>query len=170
MMSERKQIAERFRSEGAGEAAKILGTRERELRQIESEAYRQVQMLQGKADAEAIRIYAEAFNQTAEAREFYEFQRSLETYRTALDRTTTVVLSTENGFLRHLKGENLTSGGKAGAPPPPRKALPSPAEPSAAQPAKVPPPAPAAPAPAGPKLEAAPATPPVPPPPAPPKL
>lgn len=125
MMSERKQIAERFRSEGAGEAAKILGTRERDVKQIESEAYQKTQAIQGKADAEAIRIYAEAFNQTPEAREFYEFQRTLETYRTTLQRDTTVILSTENGFLRHLKGEPL----KPAATPKPR-IIPAPAAPA----------------------------------------
>ncbi len=105
MISERRQIAERFRSEGAGEAAKILGTREREIKQIDSESYRKAQVIQGKADAEAITIYAQAFNQSAEAREFYYFARSLETYRTAFQTGTTVVLTTEDGFLRFLKGD-----------------------------------------------------------------
>jgi membrane protease subunit HflC len=144
MTSERKQIAERFRSEGAGEAAKILGTRERDIKQIESEAYQKTQAIQGKADAEAIRIYAEAFNQTPEAREFYEFQRSLETYKTTLQRDTTVVLSTENGFLRHLKGEPLKPKAPVGAgaqrpprpensPPPVEAAPPAPPKPANAQ-------------------------------------
>lgn len=126
MTSERRQIAERFRSEGAGEAAKIIGTREREIRQIESEAYRQVQTLQGKADAEATSIYAEAYNQTPQAREFYEFTRSLETYKTALQRDTTLILTTDNGLLRHLKGEPATSAPAAQKPstPPPVPAEP----------------------------------------------
>ncbi len=137
MMSERKQIADRFRSEGAGEAAKILGTRERDIKQIESEAYRQSQTIQGKADAEAIQIYAEAFNQNPEAREFYEFSRSLELYRTALIRDTTVVLTTENGFLRHLQGDSINVK-KTPAPPTPPPAAPAPVRPA------TPPPAPAA--------------------------
>jgi membrane protease subunit HflC len=105
MVSERAQIADRYRSEGQGEAAKILGQRERDLKQIESEAYRQVQAIEGKADAEASAIYASAYNQTPQAREFYGFIRSLETYRTAFDRGTTVVLTTDDGFLRFLKGD-----------------------------------------------------------------
>jgi modulator of FtsH protease HflC len=104
MVSERQQIASRFRAEGEGEAAKILGSRERDLKQIESEAYRQVQTIEGKADAEASAIYAEAYNQSEQAREFYGFLRSMETYRTAFDRGTSVVLTTEDGFLRYLKG------------------------------------------------------------------
>jgi membrane protease subunit HflC len=107
MVSERQQIASRFRAEGEGEAAKILGSRERELKQIESEAYRQVQTIEGKADAEASAIYAAAYNQNAQAREFYAFLRSLETYRTAFGRGTTVVMSADEGFLRYLKGPDF---------------------------------------------------------------
>jgi membrane protease subunit HflC len=105
MVSERRQIAERFRSEGAGEAARIIGTRERDLRAIESEAYRQVQTIQGKADAEATAIYARAYNQSPEAREFYGFTRALETYRGAFRGDTTVVFTTEGSLLRFFKGE-----------------------------------------------------------------
>jgi membrane protease subunit HflC len=127
MMSERRQIADRFRSEGAGEAAKIEGTRERDMRQIESEAYRQAVTLEGKADAEATAIYAEAYNQSPQAREFYEFQRSLDIYRTAFTQDTTMVLTTENGFLRHLQGE----GASVAAPEAPPKPAPTPAAPPA---------------------------------------
>ena len=59
MIAERKQIAEKFRSEGKGEAQKILGEKERDLKQITSEAYRTAQEFKGKADAEATIIYAE---------------------------------------------------------------------------------------------------------------
>jgi membrane protease subunit HflC len=109
MVSERQQIASRYRAEGEGEAAKILGSRERELKQIDSEAYRQVQTFEGKADAEASAIYAAAYNQTPQAREFYTFLRSLETYRTSFERGTTLILSTDDGFLRFLKGEGLSN-------------------------------------------------------------
>ncbi len=105
MTSERRQIAERFRSEGAGEAAKIMGSKERDLKEIESVAYRTVQGVQGKADAEATAIYAQAYNSTPEAREFYAFTRTLETYRTVFTQGTTVVLTTEGSFLRFFKGE-----------------------------------------------------------------
>jgi modulator of FtsH protease HflC len=125
MTSERRQIAERFRSEGAGEAAKILGTRERDIKQIESEAYRKVQAIQGKADAEATTIYAQAFNQSPQAREFYSFQRTLEIYRTSFDRSTTLILTTDGGFLRFLKGNP----GPAPAAPPPSAPTPPAAPP-----------------------------------------
>jgi len=95
MISEREKIAQRFRSEGEGEAARVLGTKERELLVIESDAYRKVQELRGSADAEASRIYAEAYDQSAEAREFYTFLKTLETYREVLDGKS-LVLSTDS--------------------------------------------------------------------------
>jgi membrane protease subunit HflC len=120
MVSERQQIASRYRAEGEGEAAKILGSRERDLKQIESEAYRQVQTIEGKADAEASSIYAAAYNQNEQSREFYEFLRSMDTYKTAFDRGTSLVLTTDSGFLRYLKGVNqlpVPSNAKPPQPP-----------------------------------------------------
>jgi membrane protease subunit HflC len=140
MISERRQIAERFRSEGAGEAARIIGTKERDMQQIESEAYRKLQGIQGKADAEATSIYAGAYNQTAEAREFYSFTRALETYRTSFQRDTTLVLTTEGSFLRFLKGEAPAALGAARAMPAPAPKLPAPAR---VDPLPLPSPAPA---------------------------
>ncbi|MDF1659953.1 MAG: protease modulator HflC [Verrucomicrobiales bacterium] len=102
MISERQQIAERFRSEGAGEAAKILGDMERDLRKIESEAYRTVQVTMGEADAKATEIYAKAYNQSPEAAEFYEFVRTLELYSDVLN-DSTVVLSTDSDLFKYLK-------------------------------------------------------------------
>ena len=103
MVSERQQIAARYRSEGEGQAAEILGKRERDMAEIESEAYRKVQEIQGRADAEATAIYAAAYGQTPEAREFYTFNRTLETYRTVFERDTTLVLTTDSTLLRLLK-------------------------------------------------------------------
>lgn len=103
MVSERQQIANRFRSEGEGQAAEILGKRERDMQQIESEAYRQVQEIEGRADAEATAIYAAAYGKTAEAREFYTFSRTLESYRTVFASETTLVLTTDSSLLRLFK-------------------------------------------------------------------
>jgi len=103
MTSERRQIAERFRSEGEGEAAKIIGSKDRDLKEIESEAYRKVQTVEGKADAEATAIYAKAYNQSPESRDLYEFQRTLDTYKTSFQHDTTLILSTQSSFLRFLK-------------------------------------------------------------------
>ena len=103
MMSERQQIASRFRSEGEGEAAKIIGSKERDLRQIESESYREVQKIKGEADARASEIYARAYGGSPEAAEFFQFTRTMEAYRTTFDKDTTLILSTDSEFFRYLK-------------------------------------------------------------------
>ena len=103
MVSERNQIADRFRSEGAGEAAKIIGKKERDLQEIESEAYKTVQEIRGIADANATAIYAEAYDESADSSEFYTFLKTLETYKEILDRQTSLVLTTDSPLFRLLK-------------------------------------------------------------------
>jgi membrane protease subunit HflC len=103
MISERLQIAQRFRSEGEGEAARIAGKKERDLNEIESEAYRRVQTIRGEADAKATEIYAGAYTQRAEAAEFYRFLKSMETYRKIIGPDSTVVLSTGSDLFALLK-------------------------------------------------------------------
>jgi membrane protease subunit HflC len=100
MIAERKQIAEKYRSEGRGEAQKILGDKEKDLQEITSEAYRKAQIIKGKADAEATIIYAEAYGVDPE---FYSFSQTLEIYEQSLDEKNTLILSTESEFLKYLK-------------------------------------------------------------------
>ena len=100
MISERQRVAERYRSEGAGEAARINGDKERELKTITSEAYRQAQEIRGKADAAAADIYAKAYNKDPE---FYRFLKTMEVYRTTIGADTLLMLSTEGEFLRYLE-------------------------------------------------------------------
>ena len=104
MTSERRQIAERFRSEGAGEAARILGDMEKEVKTIESEAYKRVQSVLGKADADSTRIYAEAYGGNTAREEFYQFTKTLEAYQSILDKETTLIFSTESELFKLLKG------------------------------------------------------------------
>ena len=106
MVSERDQIAERFRSEGAGEAARINGNKERELQKIVSEAYRTIQTIQGDADAEATDIYARSYNQSPAAADLYMFTKTLETYRSVIDSDTTLILSTDSDLMGLLKSMN----------------------------------------------------------------
>ena len=101
MVAERNQIAEKFRSEGKGEARKILGEKERELKRITSEAYKTAQEIKGKADAAATAIYAEAFLKDPE---FYSFTKTLEIYNEALDKENSLVLSTDSEFFKYFKG------------------------------------------------------------------
>ena len=100
MIAERNRIAERYRSEGEGEAARIRGEKERDLSRIQSEAYRTAQELQGKADAEATQTYAEAYNRDAS---FYAFMKSLETLEETADSNSTLILSTDADLLEYLK-------------------------------------------------------------------
>ena len=106
MIAERKQIAEKFRSEGIGEARKIRGNKERELKRIESEAYRVAEEIKGKADAEATDIYAAAFGVDPE---FYSFLKTMDVYRETLGNDSTLVLTTESDFLSYLKSLSKAS-------------------------------------------------------------
>ncbi len=101
MIAERKQIAEKFRSEGQGEAKKILGEKERDLKRITSEAYKEAQILKGKADAESTRLYAEAYGIDPD---FYSFVKTLEIYEDALGKDSSLLLSTDSEFFKYLKG------------------------------------------------------------------
>ncbi|MCA9490518.1 MAG: protease modulator HflC [Myxococcales bacterium] len=100
MISERKRIAEQFRSQGTGEAARINGEKERELANITSEAFRKAEEIRGRADAEAAAIYAEAYNANPE---LYGFLRTMETYRDVVDGRTTLVLGTGGELFEYLE-------------------------------------------------------------------
>jgi membrane protease subunit HflC len=106
MISERRQIAERFLSEGNGEAARIRGNRIRDLNKIQSEAYREVEEIRGVADAKATEIYAKAYNQSPEAVEFYEFTRTMQAYQDIIETNSTLILSTDSDLFKFLKGMN----------------------------------------------------------------
>ncbi len=136
MTSERQQIADRFRSEGAGESAKIMGKKEKDLREIESGAYKTVQEIQGKADAEATQIYAQAYNSSPEAADFFGFMKTLETYKATLTRDSTLVLTTDSDLFKYLKridGSGVAKKPAAKplppAPPVPVQPLPAPKQP-----------------------------------------
>ena len=101
MIAERQRIAQRYRSEGEGEAARIGGEKERELQRIQSEAYRDAQETRGVADAEATRIYADAYNRDAS---FYAFMKSMETVESAVDPNTMLIMTTGGDLFRYLEG------------------------------------------------------------------
>ena len=104
MISERRQIAERFLSEGNGEAARIRGNRVRDLNKIQSEAYREVEDIRGMADAKATEIYARAYDQGPEAVAFYEFTRTMQAYPSLIADNATLVMSTDSDLFKFLKG------------------------------------------------------------------
>ncbi|MDD5353550.1 MAG: protease modulator HflC, partial [Candidatus Omnitrophica bacterium] len=100
MIAERKRAAEKYRSEGFGKAAEIEGQIGKELKLITSEAYRKAQAIVGKADAEAINIYASSYEQNPE---FYSFLKTLETYKGTIDEKSTVILTTDSDYYKYLK-------------------------------------------------------------------
>ena len=102
MISERQRIADKFRSEGEGEASKILGEKDRELKRIQSEAFRKAEEIRGDADAEATAVYAGAYDKTPDSREFYQFLKSMEVLEKNLDRSTTLILTTASELYQFL--------------------------------------------------------------------
>ena len=106
MISERQQIASRFRSEGEGEAAKILGNKERDLSVIESESYQKVQEIRGKADAQATLIYARSYGRSKAARDLYSFLKTMDTYKKVVGSDSTLVFSTSGELFRFLNASD----------------------------------------------------------------
>ena len=100
MISERQKIAAKYRSEGQGNSAEILGQMKRELDRIESEAYETAQEIIGRADAEAIKIYANAYNRDPG---FYEFLKTLETYENTIDKKNTLIMTTDSDYYKYIK-------------------------------------------------------------------
>ena len=101
MISERMRISEKYKSEGEGEAANIMGQKQKELERIQSEAYKEAEQLKGDADAEAIQIYAEAHGKDPE---FFAFLQTLETYRKTSTASTKLILTTDSELYKYLKG------------------------------------------------------------------
>jgi modulator of FtsH protease HflC len=124
MISERLQIAQRFRSEGEGESARIAGQRERDLNEIQSNAYRQVQQIRGESDAKATEIYARAYTQDPQAAEFYAFLKTLETYHKIFTKDSTLVLSTDSDIFALVKHAATKANVGASPAEPPAKASP----------------------------------------------
>lgn len=104
MISERRQIAERFLSEGNGEAARIRGDRIRDLNKIQSEAYKEVEIIRGKADAKAAEIYALSYSQSPQAIRLYEFTRTMQAYPLIIADNTTLVMSTDSDLFKFING------------------------------------------------------------------
>jgi len=112
MIAERQQIAEAFRSQGAGDAAEILGNRDKELKEIESKAYKTIQEIEGTADAKATEIYAKAYNSTPEAVKLFEFTKAMDTLKKSLSPDTMLILTTDSDMLRYLKSPDPAASSK----------------------------------------------------------
>jgi len=103
MKSERFRIADKFRSEGQGEASRINGEKERELKNIQSIAFRDAEMIKGKADASAASIYANAYNRSSQSISLYSFLKSMDTFEKTFDGKTTIFISTDSELYQYLK-------------------------------------------------------------------
>ena len=99
MKAERERIAKQYRAEGQEESAKIIAETEKEKTIILAEAYKTAETTRGEGDAEAVRIYAESFNQDPE---FYKFLRTLDAYKITFKDKTTALLSADSEFLKYL--------------------------------------------------------------------
>jgi membrane protease subunit HflC len=102
MISERKRIAERSRSEGQGKAAEVRGQKERDMLAASSVGYKNAQALKGAADAKATAIYARAYGRDPE---FYQFLKAMETLNGSFSQGTTAILSTDSELLKYLKSD-----------------------------------------------------------------
>lgn len=103
MTSERYRIADKFRSEGQGEASRINGEKERELKSIQSAAFKRAEEIMGKADAKAAAIYAESYNKSATSKNLYTFLKSMETFEKTFDEKTSIIISSESELYKFLK-------------------------------------------------------------------
>ena len=100
MISERQRIASKYRSEGEGKRAEIGGMKEKELNRIYSEAYKTSEKIRGKADAQATKIYANAYRQDPE---FYSFLKTLDVYKGTIGENNRVILTTDTELYKYLR-------------------------------------------------------------------
>ncbi|MEA1973887.1 MAG: protease modulator HflC [Candidatus Cloacimonadota bacterium] len=100
MISERNKIAAKYLSAGKGEGAEIMGKMQRELDKINSEAYKKSREIRGKADADATAIFANAYNRDPD---FYQFIKTLETYKTTIGKESTIIFTTDNDYFKYFK-------------------------------------------------------------------
>jgi membrane protease subunit HflC len=99
MRSERMAVASKYRADGQKQARTIRAEAKMKATVIEAQAYEQAQKLKGEGDAEALRIYAEAYNVDPE---FYEFWKTLQTYGKVIDEDTTIMISPDSQFAKYI--------------------------------------------------------------------
>lgn len=99
MRSERQAVATQYRADGQKQARTILSEAQKNATVLEAQAYEQAQKLMGEGDAEALRIYAEAYNIDPE---FYEFWKTLQTYKEVIDEDTTIMISPDSQFAKYI--------------------------------------------------------------------
>jgi len=106
MREQRRAISRQKRATGEREAREIRAKAEREARELVAQARADSEVLRGEGDAEAARIYAEAYSKDPD---FYAFVRSLEAYRKTLGEGTTIVAPPDHEFFKYLDPKSATS-------------------------------------------------------------
>jgi len=100
MRTERERLAKKFRAEGDEEARKIRSESDKEVQILTAEARKQAEITRGQGDAQAVKIFADAYGRDPE---FYQLVRTLEAYRNSITDGTTLILSPNSEFFRYLK-------------------------------------------------------------------
>ncbi|MCF8059124.1 MAG: protease modulator HflC [Bacteriovoracaceae bacterium] len=103
MTSERQRVAQKIRSIGQGEKAKIEGRLERDLTEIKSQAYKEAQIIRGRGEAQALKIYAQSLSKDPD---FYQFTKTMEVYRNSLSEDTKFLLSSDGELFKFFKKIN----------------------------------------------------------------
>ncbi len=104
MKSKWEAEAELSRAEGDQEARKVRSAADRDVEIIMADAKRQAERSKGEGDAQALEIYANAYNQKPK---FYRFWRSLESYKKSFEAGSTIVLSTDSDYLKFFESKEL---------------------------------------------------------------
>ena len=107
MIAERQRVANELRSTGAAEGEKIRADADRQREVTIANAYREAQKVKGEGDAQATRVYAEAFGRDPQ---FAQFYRSLDAYRASFNKKTDVmVVDPSSEFFKAFRGPNAPS-------------------------------------------------------------
>ncbi len=100
MRTERERQAKKFRAEGDEEARKIRSESDKEVQILTAEARKQAEITRGAGDAQAVKIFADAYGRDPE---FYQLVRTLEAYRNSITEGTTLILSPNSAFFQYIK-------------------------------------------------------------------
>jgi modulator of FtsH protease HflC len=106
MRTERERQAKRFRAEGDEEARKVRSDADKQVRIITADARQKADVVRGEGDAQAVKIFADAYGRDPD---FYEFVRTMDAYRKTIDSDTTLILSTDSDFFRWLSKPTRTT-------------------------------------------------------------
>ena len=111
MEAERKRVANELRSTGGAEGEKIRADADRQREVTIANAYREAQKIKGTGDAQAARIYSEAFGKDPQ---FAQFYRSLDAYKATFAKKSDVMVldPSSSDFFKSMNGNTNSASGK----------------------------------------------------------